>query len=126
MLQETQGTIEQTVKRIYICYVQLNDMLAELTKRLEVGVKQTRGVWWEASASYAKSFNAILAIAKEAFKIDDQFAESIQDLENVEEGLGESVMERVISHGSKLRGTLQAFVSLHMSAQEKEKIGFHS
>ena len=115
----------QEATRIYIAYVQLQDLLSELSKRLEYGVQQQNGRYWGGSASYAKNFNAILKLTREAFKIDEHFLTSIKDIEEVEETLGPTVLEDVLSRGSRLRGTLKAFVSVYMGSEKKAAIGFH-
>lgn len=117
MAEIDQGVAAQ---QVYISYMQLSDLLAELNRRLNQG-----GFYWSASATWARSFNAILRSAKEAFQIAPTFQASIEDLTEVEEGLSKTVMEQVLSQGSKLRGTFQAFVAMYMAPGEKTRIGFH-
>lgn len=116
----------EQAKRVYIAYAQLNDLLGELSKRLEMGLEQKAGCYWAASASYAKSFNAILRVTRESFKFDEQFLESISEVTPIEEVLSPDILEEVLSRGSKLRGALQAFVNFYMSPKEKSRVGFHA
>ncbi len=120
----TEISTQEQATRVYISYVQLSDLLVELQKRLEMGLNQKQGHYWAASASYARSFNAILKTTREAFKIAPIFVDSIADLQEIEEALSPDILENVLSHGSKLRGTLRAFVNMYMSGEEKKRIGF--
>ena len=106
--------------------MQLEDLLSTLSKRVEIGVQQKQGLYCEGSAAYARSYNSILKIAKDAFKVDPVFEESVRDMVEVEEARADSVMEEVLALGSKLRGLCRTFVIVHMSPKEKERIGFHS
>lgn len=120
----SERNVEVVAKKVYICYMQLRDMLIQLEKRLDIGLKQKSGHYWGASASYAKGFNSILKIVKECFVMDKDFLESTNDIEEVEECLSPSVFENILSRGSKLRGTLESFISIYMAPKEKERIGF--
>ena len=126
MMQTAELTPAEAAMRVYIGYAQLKDLLGELSKRIEYGVKQpgAAGMYWTGAVSYARGFNAILRNARAAFASDETFLESIQDLVEIKESTDPAVMEFVLSQGSKLRGALAAFVSVYMGAEEKRKIGF--
>jgi len=105
--------------------MQLEDLLSTLSKRVELGVQQRQGLYYEGSVAYAKSYNSILRITKDACKVDPVFEESVRDMAEVEEARADNVMEEVLALGSRLRGLCRTFVTVHMSPKEKERIGFH-
>ena len=67
----------------------------------------------------------ILVAAKAAFKLDEQFLESVHEIKEIEEVVAPAIPDQVVSQGRLLRGALRAFITLYMAPGEKTKIGFH-
>ena len=111
-------------KKAYIAYGQLNDLLAELSRRLKAATPDGSYGFRAASPSYAKSFNVVLRMTKDAFKLDEQFLGSIHEIEELEEAVSPSLPDQVLSRGSILRGALRAFIMMNMAPTEKTRIGF--
>ena len=116
--------IQKSAIQVYINYEQLTAILNELRARIQLTISSQYGSHKAAAIPYAKAFNSILQKTRVAFEFDEQFLNSIKDIEEVEEKEDASIMEHVLSWGSKLRATLRAFIHLYMQPEHKKQIGF--
>lgn len=113
---ETKKKAEDIARKGYIYLNQLYKL-----KNTVESAGRTFSAWEQ----LADSYNSKLREMKKIFSIYSEFSSSIEHLkEDNGRGAGAEVTHRVLMYINELIGTLESFIRLYLSPDEKKKIGF--
>ena len=114
----TENEAEGLVRLAFVRYRQLEELLG-LFKEGETALLH------DMAPNITQSYNAILRDTKKVFAIDSLFNSAISHLEEypgTERPIQQAI--RIQADAQILMGTLRGFIEMHMSGDQRRKIGF--